>query len=232
MSMLGIEMMQLAQRKNVSVEEELQEIKEYLFTLTKQLKYTLTNLDGENFERGFYSELTDGNSDRLLTIEQNLGSLASSVRRMQSLVASEQAAIGLLDARIDTLESKTTNSAIVNTVRSSAGYQADLADKASVEAVLDIEADVAGLRETLDAVPHIVSGTATINSSTGVSISFGDAFSSAPHVIASYKTAGSTPISGSLDAIQIYGVTASGATLIIGGSNPASADVDWVAIGL
>ena len=74
-------------------------------------------------------------------------------------------------------------------------------------------------------------GTATINGSSSVTVSYASAgFTSVPHVFVTYSTTGSN-WSGDNGAIKVHSKTATSFGVVVGGSFSNSRAVDWFAIG-
>lgn len=78
--------------------------------------------------------------------------------------------------------------------------------------------------------PVIRSGTVTASSASAATISY-SGFSSTPVVIVSYSTTGANSGTGAWGALKVYNKSSSSASVIISGSSPTTASVDWIAIG-
>ena len=74
-------------------------------------------------------------------------------------------------------------------------------------------------------------GSGNVAGNSALTINYSSAgFTSVPHVVVSYSTTGSN-WSGDNGALKIYNKTATGATIIVGGSFNTSRAIDWIAIG-
>lgn len=74
-------------------------------------------------------------------------------------------------------------------------------------------------------------GTATINGTASVSISYSSAgFTAIPYVFVTYSTTGSN-WSGDNGAIKVHSKTTTGCSIVVGGSFSTNRPVDWFAIG-
>ena len=77
----------------------------------------------------------------------------------------------------------------------------------------------------------IAYGSGSVSGSSAFAIDYSSAgFTSVPCVIVTYSTTGSN-WSGDNGALKVYAKTATGATIIVGGSFNTARNIDWVAIG-
>ena len=75
-------------------------------------------------------------------------------------------------------------------------------------------------------------GSGNVAGNSALTINYSSAgFTSVPHVVVSYSTTGSN-WSGDNGALKVYNKTATGATIIVGGSFNTSRAIDWIAIGV
>lgn len=202
-----------------SDKEKIEKITSYLFMLLEQLRYSLSNLDKENFNDAGFDEIVD------IITEPVYIQLADDEQRITALQVTAQG----LSARISDAEGNitaltATSTSLTSRITSAEGSISTLQQTATslTSRISDAEGNISTLSETVNGMTLSVSNGSSSSTirlmANGVQLSSQSIYFSGMVTFTDLSTSGWTTINGdnittgTIEAIDIYGCNIEGST--------------------
>ena len=202
-----------------SDKEKIEKITSYLFMLLEQLRYSLSNLDKENFNDAGFDEIVD------IITEPVYIQLADDEQRITALQVTAQG----LSARISDAEGNitaltATSTSLTSRISSAEGSISTLQQTATslTSRISDAEGNISTLSQTVNGMTLSVSNGSSSSTirlmANGVQLSSQSIYFSGMVTFTDLETSGWTTINGdnittgTIEAIDIYGCNIEGST--------------------